>query len=110
MKYVKHEHWFNINIDGVEYRARYITCGYTYATFQVEIEGYIEKRKYNIFGPKIKIKTWNRFIDDAWHECFPRLSPINREIAYDTEMTAERLKTLVRRKISGAWAHTDRIE
>ena len=54
---IKHDCWVYKNIEGVEYRGRYITHGFTYAQFVIEKQTSIKKKKY--FFSKLKeIFSW----------------------------------------------------
>lgn len=49
---IKHDYWVYKNINGIEYRGKYITYGYSYAQFVIEKQTSITKKKY--FFSKIK--------------------------------------------------------
>ena len=56
MEYVKHKKWFYSEIQGYEYRAKYIDYGWSYSSIKFQV-----LKTYKILG--IPIKIWVTLID-----------------------------------------------
>lgn len=81
---IKHDSWVYKNVDGIEYRGKYISYGWTYAEFILEKQIYIQKRSFFGFGKLKKIPKWELIINS---HLLPKWRVINKSLYYDLKET-----------------------
>jgi hypothetical protein len=94
MAYVKHNTWFNFELDGQEYRAKYIDVGFTYASFRIKRQVITKSKKYWLFGPNIENKSWDYIV---WNSGDANGESVRRELYYDATETKRRIQNYILR-------------
>lgn len=86
---IKHDCWVYKNIDGIEYRGKYITYGYSYANFYIEKQSFIEKETWFGLGNPKQIPIWDSIGE------FENNKIIDRKDYYSVEETEKIFSSLV---------------
>lgn len=97
MAVVKHNTWFNLEIDGQEYRAYWKDHGFSYATLRIEkLETYVGY-EFSFFGKKIEKKRWKTVVHNSREEASDVTSYQNRKLFYDAAETRRQVQNVVLR-------------
>lgn len=99
---IKHDCWVYKNIDGIEYRGKYIDRGYSYADFIIEKQSIVINTKYYIFrkNKHVEVPVWNQvFVSTK--------TAIRRDEFYDVKLTESFFNTFIAEPII---VHKDRLE
>jgi len=103
MEYVKHDTWFYREVNGNEYRGKYITHGFSYATMVVQIRIDYKVKKYLFFGKDIDSHYWKTIVSNSRNVNIG--NPIERTNFYDVERTRHHMDLCIQEQKT----HTERI-
>lgn len=104
---VQHNRWFDLTVNGIEYRAVYISRGWTYAALEIQEKIVYEEPKYWFFGEIVTKERWITITYDH-REDFPTIgNVINRAKSYDAAKTRQIIENVIRCQNNSK--HTERI-
>lgn len=104
---VQHNRWFDLTVNGKEYRAVYISRGWTYAALEIQEKIVYEEPKYWFFGEIVAKERWVTITYDH-REDFPTASNvINCAKSYDAAVTRQIIENIIRCQNNSK--HTERI-
>jgi len=99
---IQHVCWVYKNIDGIEYRGKYIDCGWTYAEFIIEKQSIVINTIHYLFrrDKHIEVPVWTKVFSS-------KNTIINRKDFYDIKLTESIFNTFIAEPII---VHKDRLE